>query len=169
MPPRDSSATEAIRRGFKPDKVRVLFVGESAPAGPTFFYEANSNLYRHFRAVFDGVAGTNGFDAHGFFERFRGLGCYLDDLCREPVNNLPKAERQSRCAASEPGLAQRIRDARPEVVVAIGKTFAAPSIRRALKQSGVVARFEVLPFPNWPDQQKAFAEQASELIQGLVS
>lgn len=165
---RDVAATEEHRRSFRPANVRVLLVGESAPAGPTFFYEANSNLFRHARAALDGILGTAGASAREFFERFRELGFYLDDLCLEPVNDLPRNERKERCVASEATLAGRIAEYSPEVVVAIGKTFAAPSIKRALARSGVPARFEIVPFPNWPDQQAEFKERAAGLARELI-
>lgn len=166
---RDSEATEEQRRSFRPANVRVLFVGESAPAGPTFFYDGNSNLYRHMRVAIDEVTGTADASPVEFLDRFRELGFYLDDLCLEPVNSLPRSERKARCIAAEETLAQRIAEYAPEVVVAIGKTFAAPSIKRALARSGVVARFEVVPFPNWPDQQKTFKERVVELARELLA
>jgi len=36
---------DELRARYCPDVVRVLFVGESSPAGGTFFYAANSKLY----------------------------------------------------------------------------------------------------------------------------
>jgi hypothetical protein len=38
------SSLESLRQSYRPQQVRVLFVGESPPAGGTFFYRANSNL-----------------------------------------------------------------------------------------------------------------------------
>lgn len=40
---------EELRRKYRPDKVLALFVGESAPAGGTFFYAGNSQMYRYVR------------------------------------------------------------------------------------------------------------------------
>nr|MBC8193829.1 hypothetical protein [FCB group bacterium] len=40
-----SEASEDLRQAFKPPKVEVLFIGESPPAGGTFFYNGNSKLY----------------------------------------------------------------------------------------------------------------------------
>ena len=100
---------ERLRRRFQPPVVRVLFVGESPPAGGTFFYSANSILYEatkeaFLRGVPKLVRGAN------FLERFRAIGCYLDDLCPEPVNQwkltnplakkkrLARARPTSRCS-----------------------------------------------------------------------
>ncbi len=38
-------AVEETRRRLLSARISVLFVGESASAGGTFFYDANSNLY----------------------------------------------------------------------------------------------------------------------------
>jgi hypothetical protein len=37
--------SEDLRARYRPRDVDVLFIGESPPAGGTFFYAANSNLY----------------------------------------------------------------------------------------------------------------------------
>ena len=36
---------ENLRNHYKPDKVEVLFVGESRPQGGTFFYQGDSTLF----------------------------------------------------------------------------------------------------------------------------
>src|SRR5947199_2008929 len=88
-------ATESLRRRYRPADIRILFVGESPPAGGTFFYAANSNLYYATEAAFrqavpDLLSGD-------FLDDFRALGCFLDDLCLRPVNHLrgtPELEQQ---------------------------------------------------------------------------
>ncbi len=37
----------ALRRRFRPSQIAVLLVGESPPAGDTFFYDGDSNLFCH--------------------------------------------------------------------------------------------------------------------------
>jgi hypothetical protein len=86
------SNVEAARLRFRPESVRVLFVGESAPAGGTFFYTMDSLLYdatqRAFReAIPDLLTEQN------FLRSFQALGCYLVDLCDQPVNKLPRQVR----------------------------------------------------------------------------
>ena len=49
--------TEELRRRYRPETVRALFVGESPPAGGTFFYAANSNLYRFTEQAFRAALG----------------------------------------------------------------------------------------------------------------
>lgn len=43
---------ERLRARYRPERIVALFVGQSPPAGGTFFYFANSNLYRHTERAF---------------------------------------------------------------------------------------------------------------------
>jgi hypothetical protein len=76
---------ELIRKRYLTKEVRVLFVGESPPAGGTFFYAANSNLYFATEEAF--VAALPALEGKDFLEEFRRLGCYLDDLCLDAVRD----------------------------------------------------------------------------------
>lgn len=74
------SAAERRRRRYKPDDIRVLFIGESPPAGGTFFYYANSNLYDATRAAFEAALPALRKESD-FLDAFKRLGCYVEDLC----------------------------------------------------------------------------------------
>ena len=50
----EASKSAALRERYRPTRVTTLFVGESAPAGGTHFYLANSNLFRATREAFRG-------------------------------------------------------------------------------------------------------------------
>jgi hypothetical protein len=78
--------TERLRSRYLPKETRVLFVGESPPSRGTFFYAANRNLYFATREAF--FAAIPHLVGRDFLEEFPRLGCYLDDLCLEPVNDL---------------------------------------------------------------------------------
>jgi hypothetical protein len=65
------------------------------------------------------------------------LGCYLDDLCLEPVNHLPEAMRRQKRTNAEKSLAVRVRDYSPHLVVAIGKATAAPHVQSVLAAPGL--------------------------------
>jgi hypothetical protein len=82
---------EELRLSYKPDKVRLLFVDESRPAGTTFFYRANSNLYRYTRQAFSNVFQFGDDPQFSFLAFFKRLGCYLDDLCLRPANKMRNA------------------------------------------------------------------------------
>ena len=40
---------EKLRQSFRPEDIKALFVGESAPAGDTFFYRGNSQMFRYMK------------------------------------------------------------------------------------------------------------------------
>jgi hypothetical protein len=72
----------------------VLFLGESPPAGGTFFYYANSKLYDATREAFEaGIPALRRTD--DFLDAFKRLGCYLEDLSPVPVNHLDLKDRGS--------------------------------------------------------------------------
>ena len=68
---------EELRHSYKPDQIQVLFVGESPPAGATFFYAGNSNLARYTQDAFAEVFGMTFDSAESFLDYFRCAGCYL--------------------------------------------------------------------------------------------
>src|SRR6266702_7852017 len=144
------SDTEALRRTFLPERVNVLFVGESPPAGGTFFYRANSLLYEATKEAFH-AAVPDLVRGGGFLDRFRALGCYLDDLCLVPVNHLKLDNRLARTKRfrlreeGEAPLAERMRQYAPKaiVVTAIG---IAENVGRAAAGAG----FGDLPRPALP-------------------
>ena len=74
-------ATEELRQRFRPAQVRLLLIGESPPVGGSFFYMGNSNLYRHTAEAFSLAYSRSFSSPQEFLDFFRGLGCYLDDLC----------------------------------------------------------------------------------------
>ena len=127
--------TEALRDRYRPTDVRVLFVGESPPAGGTFFYAANSNLYYATKDAFETGVPDLLSDAD-FLDDFEALGCFLDDLCLEPVNHLKgtaelEAQREAERKRGEEPLAERIRTDDPQAVVIVMKGIAA-NVRSAM-------------------------------------
>ena len=82
---------EEIRDKYRPKTISILFIGESPPAGGTFFYLANSNLFRYtyeaFRLEFKQMIG----DEIEFLNFFKQNGCFLDDLCLEPTKDKSNA------------------------------------------------------------------------------
>jgi len=54
---RDRSRS-SLRESFRPTDVKILFIGESPPAGGTFFFAADSNLFRYTNAAFTNVYGA---------------------------------------------------------------------------------------------------------------
>lgn len=79
---------EVIRRKFKPAKIRILFIGESPPASGTFFYDGNSNLAKYTQHAFENCFGTSVSQMSEFLRFFKEQGCFLDDLCLYPINDI---------------------------------------------------------------------------------
>ncbi len=143
---------EALRQRYRPDDIVVLFVGESAPAGGTFFYQADSNL---FRATHEACALAFGNvpDGTAFLRWFRDHGFWLCDLADRSVNRKRGRPRKLEVNAGVAGLAAVITDAQPDFVVSV-KTSIEPEVRQAAERAGFAGgRIVVLPFPlyQWRD------------------
>jgi hypothetical protein len=163
--PMGSAAIERVRQRYRPPEIRLLFVGESAPAGGTFFYAQNSTLYYETRTAFATTLPTQIAATRTFLELFKGLGCYLDDLCLEPINHLERAARHQRRSDAEGSLAQRIRGYSPLMVVAIGKTTAAPHVRAVLATPGLTKiPFRVAAFPGRPEHKLMFHSEMDSIL-----
>lgn len=154
-------SNEDIREYWRPKRVRVLFVGESPPAGGTFFYRGNSNLFRYTREAFGRALRRDwGQEPASFLEFFSGCGCYLDDLCPFPVNHLAVRERRRLCLENSKELARRLMEMRPELVIAVKRDIEDP-LRKAL----VVADLQDIPvqalrFPTFGHQERYVAALA---------
>lgn len=165
--PVDPAVAESLREQHKPKRVRVLLVGESAPAGETFFYSANSTLYYETRAAFERAVPLRE-ERDGFLESFARLACYLDDLCLEPVNQLPDTERHRKRLASVGPLAARLSKYDPEVVIAIGKTTAAPHVLTALERAGLTnLPFHCVAFPGRPEHKRALHSEMDAILSSI--
>src|ERR1700677_1381627 len=97
---------EKLRRIFRPAHVQLLFVGEAPPASGRFFYSRNSGLYRAMRDAFRSV--DPAIDDENFLAVFKGSGCYLTDLCPEPVDRLNSKLREAARLGAEKSLARKI-------------------------------------------------------------
>jgi len=137
-----------LRSRYRPDSVRVLFVGESAPAGGTHFYLGNSNLFRATREAFGrGFGVAHPPDSAAFLDWFMELGCWLVDLADRPVNQLSSRERARVVEVGVPRLASILRETSSERVLVLVRRVA-PAVRRAAALAGLDERaIDVLPFP----------------------
>jgi hypothetical protein len=70
---------EAIRCSFRPDKIRVLLLGESPPPRRGFFYTRDSSLYRFTAPVLQREWNFPTEPA-AFLARFAESGFFLDDF-----------------------------------------------------------------------------------------
>ena len=81
---------EKVRKFYKPDKVRVLFIGFNPPKN-RFFYCRNSVLYYAVFSAFSSVLNVSERDFLGFFKK---SGCYLYDLFPEERVGLKKIKKK---------------------------------------------------------------------------
>lgn len=142
----ESRAIKRLRADYRPAVVRVLLVGESAPAGGTHYYFANSYLFSAVREAFVRVYGSVTPTGPEFLAFARDRGLWLVDLAAEPVNHLPAAERRRLVTAGANRVARQMRETEPAFVVAIKATIAG-TVGDSVTQAGVRADVVSLPFP----------------------
>ena len=154
----------SLRKQYLPKEVRVLFVGESPPSGGTFFYAANSNLYFATKEAF--IAAIPDLQWRDFLDQFRRMGCYLDDLCLEPVNHLDARDpvRVAARAEGQERLAEHIRVWRPKAIVVVMVAIAG-NVARAARDGGQenVPR-QVLPFPGRKAHRDRYVAELTTLV-----
>jgi hypothetical protein len=156
------SEYERLRTSFKPTQCRLLLVGESRPAGGTFFYRGDSHLFERTREAFEAHYGSlSGEDA--FLRFFKSLGCFVIDLCGEPVNNLSRKERRARHLAGEEPLGKALEALKPAAIVVVMKAIAG-SVERAMASAQASGSVLILPFPSHGHDR----EYVSGLRQALV-
>ena len=143
----EASESAALRERFRPAHVTALFVGESAPAGGTHFYLANSNLFRATREAFAETYGADAVpDGPRFLREFQDRGCWLVDLADRPVSRLEADVRQVLVSEGVATLARTIEEVQPTHVVAVKATIA-DEVRAAMEVAAVEADLLALPFP----------------------
>lgn len=148
---------EDLRKQWKPDVVRLLLVGESAPdpgaAEKRFFYaptlDRRDNLFRGVvAALYEPIPrGSTGQPKRPWLERLRADGVYLVDLVPSPVDKLTSSERRRTRREHVPALVEQVRALDPAgLIVCHAPTYsdAAPALRAA----GMPLLHDVpLPFP----------------------
>jgi hypothetical protein len=160
---RGVSARERLRRRYRPDQVRILFVGESPPASGRFFYQADSGLYRAVRDTF--LRAFPALRNTDFLDAFRSLDCYLVDLCGEPVDKMTAEARMYACSRGETRLAQMIRALRPQTIVTVVRSIS-PNVKRAQARAGWSGRHLELPYPGrWHGHRTKFRELLIPFLQ----
>lgn len=146
---------EAARERYRPDHVRHLMVGESPPAGGTFFYNADSMLFCQTHRAFCEVFGSACGEAASFLRFFRDKGFFLDDLCPVPVNGMSDINREQARTAGVGPLAARIERAKPQTVIVVMMAIIS-EVRQACALAHLTPTFVELPFPGRPEHQMRF-------------
>jgi hypothetical protein len=147
---------ERLRESYRPERVRVLFVGEAPPASGAFFYRRDSGLYRALSTTFEEAFPR--IQGRDFLAAFRDLGCYLVDLCGRPVDRLGPRERRKARRMSEVRLAEAVRRLRPLAIVVLLRSINENTTRAvgSVAWSGVRI---VVPYPGrWVRWRNEFRE-----------
>lgn len=156
---------ESLRKKFRPERIRVLFVGESPPASGRFFYAANSRLYAatveaFTRFVPDLCAGD-------FLQNFKSLGCFLVDLLDEPINHLQtlrRLEMRILGVRALVGWLKSLPDDQPTAAIAVMKEIK-PYVREALDLADRRrVRLDEVPFPYDDDVSQSYADSLGKLL-----
>lgn len=151
-----------IRLKFLPKKVKVLFIGESPPSGGKFFFFAKSDLFENTKEVFSKVYNKN-MGGYEFLDFFKSLGCYLDDLCFEPVDKLEAEIRRKKCKESIDELSVRIKEFEPLVIIVVIKLIK-KEVNKAIEKSNINAETHYLPFPRYEWQQERYKKELEEIL-----
>jgi len=150
---------EILREKYKPEKIRILFVGESPPKRE-FFYEAKgSNLGRATKEAFEKTSQKEFESYQEFLEFFKSQGCYLVDLFQERGKKIIYATEEEKEEA-EKQLTEFIAKHKPEIVVAVLKRIC-KHVEKAVKETGVSVEVRCLLFPNK-------GKNREEYIKGLI-
>jgi hypothetical protein len=151
---------EELRERYRPERLRVLLVGESPPdpgdGERRFFFAPRLTYDNLYRGVADAVYGARGDvdirDKLRVLELLCADGFWLIDAVDSPIDNKSSAARRDSIRVGLPRLVEQCRELAPErgVVICHGVVYeiAAPAIRAA----GVrLLHDEPLPFPlgNW--------------------
>ena len=160
-------AREGLRRRYRPDRVRVLFVGEAPPASGRFFYQADSGLYRAVRDAFACV-----FPAareSDFLKSFRTLGCYLVDLCDRPVDRLARTQRTKACLEGEARLGRTLKRLQPEIVITLVRSISA-NVKHAQQRANWQGFAIELPYPGrWHHHRARFFRAIKPVLRKAFS
>jgi hypothetical protein len=149
---------EDAQAQYLPDRIKVLFVGESPPSNGSYFYFGGTNaLLREMRRAIGGPKG----DAD-FLKNFMERGWYLDDLVRMPVDD--RSELKKKCREARSNLAARIAKYRPSAIVCLLRR-----IRDDVDEAALIADSEafryVVSFP--PRHPKRFREEMKLILPKL--
>ncbi|APF17700.1 hypothetical protein Calab_2172 [Caldithrix abyssi DSM 13497] len=149
----NSKNFDEIRNLHKPEKVNVLYIGESPPSGGTFFYLANSNLFFCIKSAFE-ESYSHEFSNLEFLDFFKNCKCYLDDLCLVPINNKTDFEREQLRKEGISQLSIRINDYNPKAIIVVMKSLEM-YVKQAIKLAGVKLQyFNTTSFPSFSAKNK---------------
>ena len=158
---------ERLRRRHRPDRVRLLFIGEAPPASGRFFYQRDSGLYRAMLEAFHSV--DPAVDECNFLALFQTAGCYLIDLCPQPVDHLPAKQRRSVCHANQGTLARAIARLQPAMIATVVRSIEG-NVAQAAAAADWQGPYLHLPYPGrWSRFRRVFIATLTPVIKSLTA
>jgi hypothetical protein len=148
------------RARHRPQRITVLFVGESPPSNGGLFYCGDNDLLHHMRSAVGGPSNDG-----DFLKSFMGRGWYLDDLVSMPIDNLPRLEREKRCRDARADLAARIAEYRPSGIVSLLRRIRDDIEIAAIMANSKACRY-VLPFAGYGHQGR-FRDEMKRILPEL--
>lgn len=163
----DSVGYEQLRQQYRPqERIRLLLVGESRPARGSFFYLANSNLYRATLEAWQAAFGPMP-EGESLLRRLQSEGVWLYDLAPAPVNRLRGRPRRGAVTARSGDLAALLAAESPDAIVVVKRSLAAV-VRDAMSVAHLPAeQLHVLPFPLY-QWRAEYVAQLSVLFEDVV-
>jgi hypothetical protein len=158
---------EFIRQAFKPERIRLLLVGEAPPNTNRFFY-VNSNMTRHTQRAFEISYQCTFEDPCDFLCFFKKQCFYLEDLCQQPILADGNLTRNQQRELGIPELANRIRNHEPDRIAIIMFKIER-QVKRAVLESGVDCPVHVLPFPGNGSQNRYIQMMSGLITQHLIN
>jgi hypothetical protein len=150
---------EGLRDRYRPGEIKLLLLGESRPAGGTFFYKADSHLFFATREAWVRAYGSAPFGVE-FLSELQRNGVWLYDLAAAPVNRMPGRPRREAVMAQTADLVRLLRATEPPRVVAIKRSLE-PVARSAMLAGGMdLGCLRVLPFPLYQWREEYLRELA---------
>jgi len=164
----DAAGFERLRQAFRPKgRIRILMIGELRLASGSFFYRADSNLYRATREAWQAAFG----EASGgepFLKAWQEADAWLYDLAPAPVNRLPGRPRRTAVSARSSDLARLLAAERPDHVVVVKRSLG-PVVRDAMGAAELpLDRLHVLPFPLYQWRAEYVAKLSALLSNALT-
>jgi hypothetical protein len=156
---------EELRRRYRPHPIKVLFVGESPPARGTFFYKGDSGLARYTKLSFQQAYSLSDLAMADFLHGFKAAGCYLDDLCLEPVNRMNALDRRAAWKREVEPFARRLATDSPRIIVPILRSIES-SVRQAAERAGLLDQVQsALSHPSMGNHPRYVAELSRLLVE----
>lgn len=155
---------EEKRKEYQPDKVKLLFVGESRPQQGTFFYFEDSNLFTFTKQAFQKA------NINFTLDKFKELGCWLYDVCNYPVNNLSKTARNIEVQKNIPHLLNTIEKLKPDFIIIIKRGCFGDMVMREILKIKFYHNHNTfnLPFPSCGHQLK-YRDELAQILDNIIN